>query len=469
MQPEQMRRSSLMSWVMVLITVCWTSIALAAFESGSTGEKGAFEPTANAVVDIPENGVLNYTTVTIPTGVTVTFKKNSQNTPVTILATGDVTINGSINLNGSAGNYIIPGAGGPGGFDGGQGGAAYGIGKRGEGPGGGGGGDACTSQTLYSAGGGGGGFGAGGSGGGKSGSCGTNGGAGGNSYSSERVLPAIGGSGGGGAGGTIAFVGGAGGGGGGAMVIASSGTITVNGTISANGGGGATPSSGQSYYSGGGGGSGGSIRLIANTITGNGTITANGGGGGNSYYGGNGGSGAAGRIRFEASNVLRVAATSPPMTLGYPYAVTPPNMPSLTISSIGGVSSPTVPKGAYGAPDVMLPFNTKNPITIVVTGSNIPTGQTVTIKASPSVGSATSASATLEGTETTSSASLSLSIATAYPSIITASVTFQLSAANGAPIYAMGELVEKVRVSSALGGKSLVTYITASGKEVQVL
>ena len=465
MQPKQMRRTALMSWVMVLVTACWTSIALAAFESGSTGADGAFEPTANIALQIPESGVLNYTTVTIPTGVTVTFKKNSQNTPVTILATGDVTINGSINLDGSAGNNLIPGAGGPGGFDGGQGGAAYGIGKRGEGPGGGLGGLANPANQP-SGGGGGGSFATvGGTGGSYSPAYG---GGGGSIYGNERILPSIGGAGGGGAGGLSVYVGGGGGGGGGAVVIASSGTITVNGAISANGGGGATLNNLNSYAGGGGGGSGGSIRLIANTISGNGALTANGGGGGSSSWG-YGGSGGAGRIRLEASNVLRTAATSPPMTLGYPYAVTPPNMPSLTISSIGGVSSPTVPKGAFGAPDVMLPYNIKNPVTIVVTGSNIPTGQTVTVKASPSVGSATSASATLEGTEASSTASLSLSIATAYPSIITASVTFQLSAANGAPIYAMGELVEKVRVSSALGGKSLVTYITASGKEVQLL
>lgn len=466
MQPKQMRRAALMSWVMVLIIACWTSIALAAFESGSTGANGAFEPTANIALQIPESGVLNYTTVTIPTGVTVTFKKNSQNTPVTILATGDVTINGSINLDGSAGNNLIPGAGGPGGFDGGQGGAAYGIGKRGEGPGGGGGGSA-RNTTAAAGGGGGAGFAGSGVTGG---SPYVSGGSGGYVYGNERALPAIGGSGGGGAGGDTTGVGGGGGGGGGAIIVASSGIITVNGSISANGGAGASGPATIGYYaSGGGGGSGGSIRLLANTVSGNGAINANGGGGGGSNYSANGGSGAVGRIRFEASNVLRTAGTSPPMSLGYPYAVTPPNMPSLTISSIGGVSSPSVPKGAFGAPDVMLPYNIKNPVTIVVTGSNIPTGQTVTVKASPSVGSATSASATLEGTEASSTASLSLSIATAYPSIITASVTFQLSAANGAPMYAMGELVEKVRVSSAMGGKSLVTYITASGKEVQLL
>ena len=469
MQAKQMRRTIFLSWVMAVTLAWWSTIAMAAFDSGSTGANGAFEPTVSLEVQIPESGVLNYTTVTIPSGVTVTFKKNSQNTPVTILASGDVTISGSIKLDGSTGNYIIPGAGGPGGFDGGQGGAAYGIGKRGEGPGGGAGGGACTSSDAYSAGGGGGGFSAAGSGGSQPGYCGTSGGSGGSSYSNERILPTIGGSGGAGAGGTNRYVGGGGGGGGGAMVLASSGTITVNGNISANGGAGATPSSGQSYYSGGGGGSGGSIRLIANTIAGNGSITANAGGGGSNSGGGNGGSGAAGRIRLEASNVLRTAATSPPMSLGYPYAVLPQNMPSLTISSIAGVSSPSVPKGAYGAPDVMLPYNTKNPVTIMVTGTNIPTGQTVTVKASPSVGSATSASGTLDGTEASSSVSVSLNLATAYPSLITASVTFQLTAANGGPVYAMGELVEKVRVSSALGGKSLITYITASGKEVQVL
>lgn len=154
------------------------------------------------------------------------------------------------------------------------------------------------------------------------------------------------------------------------------------------------------------------------------------------------------------------------MTLGYPYAVTPANMPSLSITSIGGMDVPSVPKGSFGAPDVMLPFNTKNPITVVVTGTNIPTGQTVTVKASPSVGTATSATGTLSGTDTASSTSVSLTIATAYPSLITSSVTFQVAALNGVgPIYAGGEKVEFVRVAANLGGSSTVTYITGSGKE----
>jgi len=454
-----------MRWLCpMVLMVMVPCLVQAAFDSGSTGADGAYAPIASEAKQIPENGVFNFTTVTIPTGVTITFKKNSQNTPVTILASGDVTINGAIDVSGFGGNNIIPGAGGPGGFYGGQGAAAYGTGKRGEGPGGAGGGAPRTNDYYSAGGGGGGGFAASGAAGSSNN---VSGGAGGSAYGNERILPAIGGSGGGGAGGTNTYVGGAGGGGGGAVVIASSGSITVNGSISANGGAGASYSSinTNGYASGGGGGSGGSIRLIANTISGNGGITANGGGAGNGYN--SGGAGAVGRIRFEASSVLRTAGSSPPMSLGYPYAVTPPNMPTLTITSIGGVQVPAVPGGAFGNPDVMLPFNTANPVTIIVTGTNIPTGQTVTVKASPSVGSATTSTGTLSGTDTSSSVSVSLTIATAYPSIITASVTFQLASLNGfGPVYAAGEKVKFVRVAANVGGKSSVTYITESGKEV---
>ena len=70
------------------------------FTSGSTGADGPFNPTINTAVQLPPSGVLNYTTVNIPTGVTVTFLKNATNTPAVILATSDVTIAGSINFNG---------------------------------------------------------------------------------------------------------------------------------------------------------------------------------------------------------------------------------------------------------------------------------------------------------------------------------------------------------------------------------
>lgn len=466
---------AMLSVFILSVCILLTQAAYAAFDSGSTGADGDFSPTANTVKQIPESGIFNFTTVNIPAGVTVTFTKNSQNTPVTILATGDVTIAGTINLNGGNGNFIIGGAGGPGGFDGGTGGVVNQNGRRGEGPGGGYNGSPKTDGTY------GGGCGGGGAfkdNGGNGGSLGVGiGGAGGTAYGNERILPAIGGSGGGGGGGTTSYNAGGGGGGGGSIVIASSGTINVSGSITANGGSGGNgehlDSYCGSYYGGsGGGGSGGGIRLIANTISGNGAINATGGGGATTYtaycayiYGG---AGAAGRIRLEYATLTRTAVTNPAFTYGNAYNVIPANMPTLTITSAGGVDSPAGPKGSFGSPDVMLPFNIQNPITVVLTGTNIPANTLVTLKASPSTGTATTATGTLSGTDTSSSVSIQITISKAYPSVLTASVIYQLAALGVGPVYAQGELVEKVRVEAAMGGGSTMTYITTSGKEIPV-
>ena len=114
-----------------------------------------------------------------------------------------------------------------------------------------------------------------------------------------------GGSGGGaGSGGTAggAQIGGAGGGGGGALHIIAGGNITINGTITLNGGNGALTTI-TSESSGGGGGSGGALWLQSlGEITGTGNISATGGNGGKSVSptdNGEGGNGGNGRIRFD--------------------------------------------------------------------------------------------------------------------------------------------------------------------------
>src|SRR2546426_1003989 len=58
------------------------------FNSGSTGADGPFNPTANTTLALPPNGVFNFTTINIPSGVTVRFTRNATNTPVTMLASG---------------------------------------------------------------------------------------------------------------------------------------------------------------------------------------------------------------------------------------------------------------------------------------------------------------------------------------------------------------------------------------------
>src|SRR5712691_3524271 len=107
------------------------------FSSGSTGADGAYAPTCaptpcTVTEALPPSGVYNYTTVTIPSGVTVRYTRNAANTPVTVLAAGDVTIMGTISVNGDNGLdgsttgtgqiVVTPGGlGGPGGFNGGSG------------------------------------------------------------------------------------------------------------------------------------------------------------------------------------------------------------------------------------------------------------------------------------------------------------------------------------------------------------
>jgi hypothetical protein len=109
--------------ILLVMASClvFCSAAYATFNSGSTGTDGPFNPTASMEVVLPPDGVLNYTTVDIPAGVTVTFKKNAANTPVFMLATGDVNIAGTIDVAGKGATSLVPGAGGPGGFAGGYG------------------------------------------------------------------------------------------------------------------------------------------------------------------------------------------------------------------------------------------------------------------------------------------------------------------------------------------------------------
>ena len=136
--------------VLTAITVGGGHAIAQTFSSGSTGADGAFNPTTNTTLALPPNGVFNFTTINIPAGVTVTFTRNVTNTPVTLLASANATIAGTINLNGGAGGNAATGtgvgpndgSGGPGGFDGGDGadGVASTTGGAGLGPGGGAGG-----------------------------------------------------------------------------------------------------------------------------------------------------------------------------------------------------------------------------------------------------------------------------------------------------------------------------------------
>ena len=460
--------------------------AASAFNSASTGTDGIFNPTVNTIVDVPASGIFNYSSVLIPAGVTVTYRRNTTNTPLMILSSGDVTIAGTLDVsgapgratgaagNGATGDDGTPGTGGPGGYDGGRGGLALPepsrLGGAGLGPGGGAGGFMATGNNFCFAapfGGGGGGFASAGG----SITCNFNPPvSGGTTYGSSQLLPLIGGSGGGGGGGGQSFAGSGGGGGGGAILIAATGAVSVTGTLRADGGAGGS-SSGSGSGGGGGGGSGGAIRIIATTISGNGTISAAGGAAGTASLGSDGGyaggPGAPGRVRLESENYNRTAASSPVHTFSQPGPAFIAGLPTLRIASVAGVAAPANPTGSA---DVTLPATTPNPVTVVFNTSGVPVGNTVRLTVTPAYGATSSVvSPALEGTTASASASVSISLPVG-PSVLSAQTTYTVIAAVGDLLknFAGNERVEKVTLVATLGGTPRALLTTISGKQYDV-
>lgn len=478
-----------------------------AFNSGSTGADGALATTVGTLeVQVPESGILNYTSVNIAQGTTLKFKKNKLNTPVYLLVSGNVTIAGAIDIRGQDAKHVgtyadgnqaddgIPGVGGPGGYDGGRGGRddlsmrpEIIRGGSGLGPGGGKGGiegaDSCVVARYYKYRG----MGAayatfggdgwyrnqciGGSGAPVSGSDAAK------PYGSALLQPLVGGSGGGGARGGANYPGSGGGGGGGALLIAASGTISFasTGTIDATGGdsGGAA---GTNVGGQGGGGSGGAIRLIATTISGNGPLVAAGGCTNSnntrrqeclslSNFAGYGG--APGRIRLEAESITYSGASNPAYTTDAPGPIFLASLPSLRIASVAGTAVPSDPTGNA---DVILPADVTNPVTVALETTNVPTGNTVLVKLIPAYGNATEVlSPAIAGTAAAGTTSVQLNLPQG-PSVLQATTTYTVVVAMGEALsqFAQNERVEKVQLIATMGQQGQAKLITISGKEYMV-
>ncbi len=300
----------------------------------SDGSEGPFEPTTDTVLT---PGVHNFTTITIPAGVTVTTMGTGI---LELRATGPIQIDGVLDVSGadaidSGGGYTGDPNSRGGAGEGGAGGSATVLlaGQDSEGPGGGGGqwGGGGGGHNHNGAGGGGGGPGGGGGGtsrnseGTCSGTAAQPGGAGGGGAAggtpttpagggSSQSIPEYDGRDGqlgavityNNSCGTTTTVTGSGGGGGGGIGRISAADLAVNGPTLVPGSGGGGGGSGGSVTTfttapgGAGGGGGGAIRLASPiSISINGAVRADGGNGGNGVpavstgpsAGGGGGSG----------------------------------------------------------------------------------------------------------------------------------------------------------------------------------
>ena len=306
--------------------------------------KGVYDPTKWAVV-------FKYSSVTVAAGKTVTFKNHASRAPVVWLISGNATISGTVNLDGVTAAYNSPQLAdpGPGGFRGGQGYFTVGVGR---GAGFGVGGGSNTGANSY----------------GQGGSYGSQGQGGPAIYGNPSIVPLIGGSGGGG------YYNDArgGGGGAGAILIACANSLSIGGTIRADGGG-----------SGGGtgGGSGGAVRLVAESLAGSGVVRCLGGGG--SYAGG------LGRVRIERVNNSSSITVNPdpsvvPLAPSDTALVWPPSgAPEVKIISIGGQAISSDPLASFGTyvADATLPQTATTQILVETT--NVEQASQVKVRGTP--------------------------------------------------------------------------------------
>lgn len=375
---------------LALFAACATGL-WAQFSTGSTGADGAYNPTVSGDFDPVALGinsagdnVFNFTTINIPVGVTIKLRASKlRNQAVTWLATGNVTIAGTLDLSGAAAQAIntnstatiastrIPPEPGPGGYPGGLGARASVAAESGAGPGGGPAGatgavgaNAIGASASYI-----------GSG------ITTYRNVTGTGYGSYLLVPLYGGSGGGGSGdsGTSYYLGGTGGAGGGGIRIASNTQISVTGTINANGGNGG---SGSAPYPGGPG-SGGAVHLVAPTIAGNGSITVSSGTWPSPYNASPTPNGIT-RFSYTTNTFTGQAGNLVTGPLYLPPANSTLAEPSINVTQVNGVAVPANPGGQYLLPDVIV--SAPGPVTVNIAGSNIPLGTVVTLRLTSDTG-----------------------------------------------------------------------------------
>jgi hypothetical protein len=341
-------------------TLAFTGTQALSFPACASGQTVAWDPAAAVPPMVPDqNGAYQFTTIDVPPACTVklTVAKLGPK-PLVWLASGNVTIRGTLDLNGAAGHAATlgskraPATPGPGGFAGGLGSVAgVGASTNGFGPG--------AGRTFNGRGGG-----AGHANSGNDSCCETTGGL---AYGNRFLLPLIGGS--GGAGATDGFGPGGGGAGGGAILIVSAGSISIpsGGSIQANGGA-AAPRAGS--------GSGGSIRLVSEQVSGQGSLQASSASGG--------APGSVGRIRIESlSTTFAGSATSGAIfvTLSESTRVFGQNTPYplLRVKTVDGQFVPEPPTGAF-VPTTDVVINKPEPVEIVIEAEDVPNGTPVTIE-----------------------------------------------------------------------------------------
>ena len=95
--------------ILLLLAALFMPVQAAAFLSD--GSDGAFNPTGDLFLDFSDDGFYNFTSIDINSGISVTMSQDSPDTPIYLLATQDIHINGDIIVeplpNGDGGHLYI--------------------------------------------------------------------------------------------------------------------------------------------------------------------------------------------------------------------------------------------------------------------------------------------------------------------------------------------------------------------------
>lgn len=331
--------------VLILMAAATLTQAQTEFRSGSDGSYGPIIipfASGTVVLDVPDDGVFHATSITIESGAVLRFNPNRLNTPVHLLATEEVVIEGQISVAGQSASNQTPigGAAGPGGYQGGAPGIQDSEPGDGHGPGGGKAGDPARDAAAEER-----------AGSGAFGSIPSEENPGdGQVYGNPLLIPLVGGSGGGGGPGQPGL---GGAGGGGALLIASDVSVTVRGTIDARGG----TNNGFTNH-----GSGGAVRIVSPIVQGSGQINVTGGAWGEVA--------GRGRVRIDLIDRTNLSLRYEPVSsasIGSYMAVQPDVLPQLDIIHVAGQN---IPVGTTEGVIVFLPFGSDPNQVVRVQGSD---------------------------------------------------------------------------------------------------
>ena len=148
----------------------------------------------------------------------------------------------------------------------------------------------------------------------------------------------------------------------------------------------------------------------------------------------------------------------------------------LGIQSVGGVAVVSSPSGVLANPDVIVPAQQMNPVSVVVKCTNVPLNSEITVVVHPANGSDVQAvGLNNSGTTASSTATVSLNMPRGGGIIYAKAVTGiagTVSTDSPNPARSLadtgwtadGERFKAMEIIATMGGKQSITYIAESGK-----